>query len=349
MTEKPRSRRGRPSKGVSDRRAAPEDAAASKAAARDVSSVAGPESAARDLVVPLLGAMIRAVRAATARVVSSGGRRRAAEASAEDPGGDAEAVHDFRVALRRLRTVVRIVRDMHGRKRMRKIGEDLKRYADATGALRDEEVLRETLTAVEVTPGTRQALAQWMDRRRRQELSRRSGVVTLLREDGSAPRALVRPPMPPQASLADTLARLEKRLARGGADVSALDLALASMSRARGDVREHAAATPSDAEAMHALRIRFKRLRYTAELFAPVLADAAAAVRGATKLQKRLGELHDLDEALLRVSRAWGLSPRHRATVLAALRAWRGRAAERARADVVAEIGSWLPADFTRS
>ena len=349
MTEKPRSRRGQPSKGAA-RRAAPEDAAASKAAARDGASPGpGPEGAARDLLVPLLDAMIRAVRAATARVVSSGRKRRAAEASAEDPGGDAEAVHDFRVALRRLRTVVRIVRDMHGRKRMRKIGEDLKRYADATGALRDEEVLRETLTALEVTPRTRQALAQWMERRRRQELSRRSGVVTLLREDGSAPRALVRPPMPLQASLADTLARLEKRLARGGADVSALDLALASMSRARRDVREHAAATPADAEAMHTLRIRFKRLRYTAELFAPVLADAAAAVRGATKMQKRLGELHDLDEALLRVSRAWGLSPRHRATVLAALRAWRGRAAERARTDVAAEIGSWLPADPTRA
>jgi len=312
--------------------------------------------------------MIGAVREATVRVVSSGGRRRAARArgeagasrgepapAAHDLGADAEAVHDFRVALRRLRTVVRTVRDIHGRKRMRKIGDALKRYADATGALRDEEVLRETLAALEVAPRTRAALTQWMVRRRRQELACRSAVVRLLREHGAAPRAAARDPRaggararagerapgPARTDLEDALVRLEKRLARGDAEVSAHDLAAESFSLARADVREHAAASPSDGEAMHALRIRFKRLRYTAELFAPVLADATGAARGAARLQKRLGEVHDLDQAIVRVSRAWGLSPRHRAAVLAALRAWRARAAERAGADVVAEVNSW--------
>lgn len=319
--------------------------------------------------------MIEAVRVARARVVASGQRRpsaalrRAAEAKQEElgsvsararggapprargdqalerppdaavsPADTGEEVHDFRVALRRLRTVIRIVRDVFGRKRMRKIADGLKYFADATGALRDEEVLRETLTELDVPAKTRAILTLWMDRRRRQERVRRAGVVKLLREHGQAPG---NGEEPTSANLEKTLLQLEKYLARGAAEVSPVTLAQRALGHVRADVRDRAGASPSDGEAMHVLRIRFKRLRYTAELFAPVLAPAALAARGAAKLQKRLGELHDLDQALLRVGRAWGLPPRHRATVLAALREARERVATRASEDLAAEVGAW--------
>ena len=51
-----------------------------------------------------------------------------------------------------------------------------------------------------------------------------------------------------------------------------------------------------DAEAFHALRIAGKKLRYTIELFAPVLGEEAEELLTALKrLQGLLGELHDRD------------------------------------------------------
>jgi CHAD domain-containing protein len=86
---------------------------------------------------------------------------------------------------------------------------------------------------------------------------------------------------------------------------------------------------------MHALRIRFKRLRYAADLFEPVLGEHAALLsRQAARMQKRLGELHDVDEALVRIGRAWGLAPRPRAAVLCALRSTRRTLADRTGRDL---------------
>src|SRR4051794_38610615 len=85
---------------------------------------------------PALHVLVAEARAASLRVEALEPRSEAA---------DPEAIHDFRVAIRRLRSVLRPVRPVYGRRRMRALAEGLKRVADATGTLRDEEVLRETL------------------------------------------------------------------------------------------------------------------------------------------------------------------------------------------------------------
>jgi CHAD domain-containing protein len=332
------------------------------------------DASAHDLLSSALKAHIDAVRKASKRVVSSAvGRRQGAKGAggASAPGvsapgvsapgvsapgvsapgvsapeeSDAEAVHDFRVALRRLRTALQPSRAIYGKKRLRAIGEGLKRFADVTSALRDEEVLRETLLSLELPLEYKGVLAAWVARRAKQERARRADVVKFLRDNaGSKDTAAsakttggAEPAAADEPTLEECLARLEKRLDAPKSDEKAVDLARGALDRAREKIREQSAATAEDAAAMHALRIRFKRLRYTAELFTPTLGDEAARMaKEASRLQTKLGDLHDLDEAIIRMGRAWGLPAEVRTAVLEALRAARGHMAKKCEKELAA-------------
>jgi len=288
-------------------------------------------------LTPPLHAMAESVRACALAVVATGARRKKIVAAESPPPDDdeAEAVHDFRVALRRLRTVLRVVRKLYGRRRIRAVSTRLKRYADATGTLRNEEVLRETLASLELEPGARSAALAWIGRRARQEKLHRGSVVKLLRAEL-------------ESGLGAALSSLEDTLARGperAGELPLRELSRASIDRACSAIHDAGQVDPADSAAMHELRILFKRLRYTAELFLSVApgGDAherqalAALAKGATRMQKRLGEVHDLDEALIKMGRAWGLAPEPRAAVVLALRASRDRVAQRAISDLTAE------------
>jgi CHAD domain-containing protein len=102
---------------------------------------------------------------------------------------------------------------------------------------------------------------------------------------------------------------------------TAEELARTSLDNAIRDVRRTAQLDVNDVPAMHILRIREKRLRYTAELFANQLEESGRRlVSHATRLQRRLGELHDFDEAIATVARARGLTKDTRDAIIAALR-----------------------------
>jgi CHAD domain-containing protein len=264
--------------------------------------------------------MIALVRETAGRVAASGG-----PAGASDP----EAIHDFRVALRRLRTALRPARAIFGKRRLREIGGELRRFAQASGALRDEEVLRETLTALAVSPRARAELDVWLVQRARQERTRRRQMVVLLAH-----------PLPGAPTLDDALVHLERRLGRRRhEEIGARALAEGAIAAASAAVAARAAeVSAADVAGMHELRILFKRLRYTAELFEPLLGERAAAIaKRAARMQKRLGELHDLDEALLRISRARTLSEPASAAVRRALLKARARSAERATRDLAGD------------
>jgi len=285
------------------------------------SSPEPPARAAHDFLAPALFAMIAEVRRAQARVAETRGAA----------GRDPEAIHDFRVALRRLRTVLRPARRVFGRRRLREIGGELRRFAQATGSLRDEEVLRETLGALSLPARAQAELTAWLGQRARQERVRRRAVVA----------ALLSPDGPAGPSLGTALAHLERRLGRRRREAMPMEeLAAAACAHAFAGVRALAGAPASDVAAMHALRIQFKRLRYTADLFAPALGEAGAVVaRSSARMQKRLGELHDVDEALVRVGRARGLSEAGGAAVRRALLRERREAARRAGGALGEELG----------
>lgn len=276
-----------------------------------------PTPSAHAFVSPHLRELITAVREAATRVVAS-----ASPLVRATPAEDPDAVHDLRVALRRLRTILRPLGPLYGERRIRRIRRGLGRVADGAGQLRDEEVLFELVRELPLPPDEAPTITAWLTRRRPVERRLRREVVAQLRE-AEGPDAL-----------GVLLAALERRIAhldaKDDTGITADSLAWTAMRRTVGDVAAGLDAPVEDGEAMHALRICEKRLRYTAELFTELLGeDGERLQKTATKMQRRLGDLHDVDFALERVQRARSLPEPARAALVAALQAARTRYAAR--------------------
>jgi CHAD domain-containing protein len=285
---------------------------------------------ARDLLAREMLALIAQAREGARRVAAS-------EAPGDGDAGahDAEAVHDFRVSLRRLRTLLGVARAVWGKKRLARFRDELRCYAQATGVLRDEEVLVETLGGLDLPEGARGAVDAWLARRAPEARARRAEAVVLLREGPG--REVKAGAHKRRVRLLDrSLERLAERLGSGKArERDAGEVGRRAIAKTARDVLSLAASEPEDVAAMHALRIRFKRMRYTAELFAELLgAEVAELAKLAAKMQKRLGELHDLDEAIGRIGAASSLEEGAREATVAALRAARAAVADKARGDL---------------
>jgi CHAD domain-containing protein len=227
---------------------------------------------------------------------------------------DAEALHDMRVAIRRLRTVLRLARPVYGRYRTTAVRRAFTQVQAKTGELRDEEALAETLDGLSVDDP---AFIEWRARRRAREKRLRAAVISRLRA-GDLTRA---------RRLLHALLLLPVRPSR---DAVVGRFARRTVNRARKKVEAMRDVPTSDVELMHELRIRYKELRYSAETFAEVLPlDLAALAPPAARFQKRLGDIHDIDTALDALSRARGLPPETSARVAAALVELRARKARK--------------------
>jgi len=218
---------------------------------------------------------------------------------------DDEAVHDFRVGMRRLRTVLRASRNLYGKKRVDKLSKRLAEFGKATNALRDAEVLLETLQQIELSVHMRAQTAAWLDRRGpRDERLRRIAMVYVR---GS--------------QLVGDLRRVERLIRRGPkTKLSFADFAATELATAQRRVEKRLPVARDDMEAMHRLRIQFKQLRYTAAMLAGFAREAgqsesrkqtrfAAIANDAAELQRVLGLLHDIDVAATAVRRARSLDP----------------------------------------
>ena len=226
---------------------------------------------------------------------------------------DEEAIHDMRVALRRLRVSLKLARPVFGRFHVDAVREAMTRVHRASGALRDEEVLRETLTALRIDDW---GWSEWLQRRAVHEDALRKLVERRLRAGGLRQpirllRALLVLPVQPRrrAPLSE--------FARGAA------------ARAMRDVDKLRDAPTDDVAALHQLRIAYKRLRYTAELLEPGLPiDMAALAKPSAEFQKILGTIHDLDVAASTVRRARSLDDRVKGIALRRVAAERKRAVD---------------------
>src|SRR5262249_49165489 len=110
---------------------------------------------ASDLVRPLIEEQCGDARAAAARV-------------AEAPS-DADALHDHRVALRRLRTLLAASVPLFRKAPLEAARDGLRRLAHAAGRVRDEEVLAETLAGFELPGATRGRMDAWLRDRAERE------------------------------------------------------------------------------------------------------------------------------------------------------------------------------------
>ena len=205
---------------------------------------------------------------------------------------DAEALHDFRVSVRRLRSTLRAWRDQLGESVRDKDLERLRRVARATSEARNAEGLAAWIGEVAGSlPPAHRAAADWLVARLAQTVqgSDLSGSVERFR------------------AAADSLAR---RLERESPPASTGTFAAALAGR----IREQAASvegclsrveTADDARLAHRARIEGKRLRYLHE---PIRSTAGIepgqAVKRLKRLQDLLGDLNDAHLAAAAVREA---------------------------------------------
>jgi CHAD domain-containing protein len=236
------------------------------------------------------GSLLSRPAVEVARVIALGYLAQAVKARPRlDDPGDPEGLHDFRVALRRLRSCLRAFRPELESTLGRRLRRRLRRLADATGERRDLQVhlawVEEQLAALE--PGERAAaldLIGWMGEREQDASDRLNRTV---RERFPRLRR-----------------RLERRLAfypvpvsrHGAAPLesagAAVERALVTMGDELAGALAQVHAAGDDQEA-HLARIAAKRLRYLLEPFADELPEAARLIARLKSLQDALGDLHD--------------------------------------------------------
>jgi inorganic triphosphatase YgiF len=219
-------------------------------------------------------------------IVAQLDRLKMAETAARG-GQDAEGVHDMRVAVRRLRTMLDVLAaspDLDGRK-LRKLRRALKPLAQALGGVRDLDVLLERLAAYEASqPDLSAGLAAfraWLEHRRARAHAR---LVAYL--DGGR--------------LSEIFVKLEEMIGslqetdKGNSVTVAQFAGSAAWSRYEAMLRGGGAVAARDPVGLHHLRIACKRLRYTLELFAEELGPVCEPLLDTLKHgQDTLGTLHD--------------------------------------------------------
>jgi CHAD domain-containing protein/CYTH domain-containing protein len=213
-------------------------------------------------------------------------------------GADDEALHDFRVAIRRLRSTVRAWREalegsIGGGDRRR-----LSDLADSTGAARDLEVhVAWLVKRLDELPGDERDHASML-------------LETMREEQGKAEERLRR-------EVAREFPRERWRLAKrlkfyqvrmdvdappGGVPFAAAFARLAQEHAAELERRLAAVRSIDDQEEAHRARIAAKRLRYLVEPVQGELEGAPELIRRLKKLQDALGEMHDADVLLARLA-----------------------------------------------
>lgn len=203
-------------------------------------------------------------------------------------GTDPEDLHDMRVATRRIRSFLRIARELVDPGWATPLREELAWLADALGTVRDLDVMLEHLEpqVAALDPDERDALGTALLGRLRSEHDRnRTKLLATL----SSPRYF------------RLLDRLEEPVAlrpdgdagSGGPGPPTLPEIAAAEFRKLGKAMRRIDAASADEE-IHAVRILGKRARYAAELAQPLAGKKVAMLLARTKaLQDVLGEHQD--------------------------------------------------------
>lgn len=231
-----------------------------------------------------------------ARVLDWDYRLRVPDRGGDPAALDVEAVHQARVAARRLRADVRTLAPVLDPVWVGHVKSDLKWLGALLGRLRDEDVLVERIR----THGD--GSAGGADEDAVEEL------ITLLRRDRHLGAAELCEGLA-STRYTDLLDRVHAAVdappliepAGGDAALADLEATLTSVLSMRwrlfGTELAEVGPHPSD-DALHHLRIRAKRLRYAAEASEPYIGKRARrTARAAKRVQSVLGDLHDASVA----------------------------------------------------
>ena len=210
-----------------------------------------------------------------------------------------DEIHQLRVAARRLRVALRLLRRMLPSRDVARFRADLHWFASSLGDVRDLDVYAEHFKAYvnTVPPEQRGDLGGYELYLRRERAEARNRATATLAEPRTA------------AMFADVA-----RFVAAGPSAGALrrwrslkvrDGIRASVRGSVGRVRRlgKAVTLRTRAAELHELRIKTKRLRYELEFFADVYPPLASSAKACKALQDLLGTLQDASTATTRLRR----------------------------------------------
>jgi CHAD domain-containing protein len=207
-------------------------------------------------------------------------------------GEDIEDVHQMRVAVRRIRSALRLLQRYFRTKSLSPYRRQLRKLARALGAVRDLDVLIADLSQFKASLDTNQQadLQKVIESLEQKQMAARQDLIRLL--DGKAYRRFIRSfgeflttPGDGAKALSDDIVPIQVRHVLPGMIHGCLASVLAY-----DDVLDDAGP-----EMLHGLRIEFKRLRYTVSLFEDVLGTQIQNfIEDLKAMQEHLGRLNDI-------------------------------------------------------
>ncbi len=206
-----------------------------------------------------------------------------------------EAIHDARVATRRLRSAYRDFRPLIRARVLREAMKEVGTLADLLGAVRDEDVAIATLDQLAdgLGPGMRRDGVLLLAAERRP--LRNVAAEKLLALLNDAENATL------NESITEAAEQIKPGKGTGPDEGDALTFQgsgrkIISKSYKRLVTRSRALFQPQRPQPLHELRIAAKRLRYAMQLFAACWGEELKAIaRDISRMQDGLGELHDCD------------------------------------------------------
>ncbi len=200
-----------------------------------------------------------------------------------DESADEEALHDFRVALRRLRSLIGTYRSYLKGSVKKKLRKRLKDLAASTNAARDREVQIEWLSRAtgRIQPDAERGARLLLERL--SSLESAAPATEALREGFSGLHH----------TLGKSLSRLRLRLDEEGPSFLSATGNLLAVKAASLDDSLRRVSSAEDGEDLHRARIEAKRLRYLLEPLQAEVSGVRALVRQMKTLQDLLGDLQD--------------------------------------------------------
>ena len=202
-----------------------------------------------------------------------------------------EAVHDLRVATRRLISTLDLVDCIHPEANLRKARRALKRQLDMFGPLRDVQVQLLTIDKMLSSFPELQEFYNFLAKRERKLMQHLS--MELKRVKTGKIRKSIAVAVRQLEALPDTPAVQQEKRAEA--------LLAIEMAFNRVVERKHAIA-PTDGSSIHRMRVAFKKFRYMVESLGPLRGRTSSKqLKAMNAFQGSMGDIQDVDVLLANV------------------------------------------------
>ena len=240
-------------------------------------------------------------------------RRMRRQEAGSRSGADIESVHRMRVAIRRMRSLLKLIPDHYQVATVSKLETGLRDVARALGGIRDLDVLIVDLENYTVSlPRDQQAeLLALIDRLDRRRVRRRERLNALF--DSKGYRRFLRQ----LRRFSKTAGKGARRVTRSSAPHQVRHVLPLLLHQRLAQVKAYDAVLPAtDINDLHELRVEFKQLRYAIEFFRPVLGTSADRfLESARAMQEFLGRIQDISVFMEAVGRLKKLTPEQSAVL----------------------------------